>query len=128
QDGFCDLLRQIDRGRDLAAGDIALGGKAALDRFDGGQRRDWGPVVGQGLSSRYLIVCVGPLPKSEGHDWGRSITLESPELEGPGESPEGNHLRRAVGSKMVAPLAAACRSCDIFLTCDAANTRISPLP
>src|SRR6201999_2887756 len=37
QDRLCDLLGEIDRGRDLAAGDIALRGKPAFDGFDSGK-------------------------------------------------------------------------------------------
>src|SRR5690348_8213501 len=49
QDGFCDLLREKDRGRDLAACDIALGSQSAFDGFNGGH--------GPGFAHRSAPLC-----------------------------------------------------------------------
>ena len=50
QDRLLDLLRQIDRGRDLPARDIALRGKAAFHCLDRGRRPDVQP---QGFNSEF---------------------------------------------------------------------------
>src|SRR6185312_4189022 len=47
QDGFFDLLRQIDRGRNLAAGNIALRRKSAFHCLDRGRR----PGISHGVST-----------------------------------------------------------------------------
>ena len=51
QDGFFDLLRQIDRGRDLAACNIALRRKTAFHCLDRGRR----PVFSHGFQLRILV-------------------------------------------------------------------------
>ena len=58
QDGLFDLLRQIDRGRDLAARNIALRRKTAFHCLDRGRRPDFQPRVSTPNSIDFGVFCL----------------------------------------------------------------------
>ncbi len=66
QDRLLDRLREVDRGGDLAARDIALRGQAAFDRLDRGQGPIWielgirGPLVSHESELQLSALCLYP--------------------------------------------------------------------
>ncbi len=69
QDRLLDLLRQIGRGRDLPACDIALRGKAAFYRLDGGR----GPDISHECELRvaWASACSARVPGKEQDKFGQ---------------------------------------------------------